>query len=58
MKFKEYLTGVEEPIKENIDDIHTRAIDLVDDMLFELPQDEQYGEKGDILRYILQRLQG
>ena len=58
MKFKEYLTGVETPIKENVDDIHTRAIDLIDDMLFELPQDEQYGEKGDILRYIMQRLQG
>lgn len=58
MNFKEYLTGVEVPVKENIDDIHTRAIDLVDDLLFELPEAEQYGEKGDILRYILQRLQG
>ena len=56
-KFKEYLTGVETPIKESVDDVHTKAIELVDDMLFNLPEDEQYGERGDILRYILQRLQ-
>ena len=56
MKFKEYLTGAE-PIKENVDDIPTKAIDLIDDMLFALPENEQYGERGDILRYILQCLQ-
>jgi hypothetical protein len=57
MKFKEYLTGAE-PIKEDVDDIPTKAIDLIDDMLFALPENEQYGEKGEILRYILQCLQG
>lgn len=56
MSFKNYLTGVEE-IVENIDDIPTMAIDYVDDMLAQLSEEEQYGIKGDIFRYILQQLQ-
>lgn len=45
-------------IEENIDDIPTQAIDFIDDMLARLPEQEQYGTQGDILRYILQQLQG
>lgn len=56
MNFKNYLTGVED-IAENIDDIPTMAIDYVDDMLAQLSEEEQYGIKGDIFRYILQQLQ-
>jgi len=55
MKFKEYLTGV--PVTENVDDIPTMAIDYVDDMLDSLGEEEQYGVRGEILRYILSRLQ-
>lgn len=55
MKFREYLTGT--PVVENIDDIPTMAIDIVDDMLAGLNEEEQYGVKGDIFRYILTRLQ-
>jgi hypothetical protein len=58
MKFKEYLTGT--PINEyneNIDDIPTMAIDMIDDMLDSLSEEEQYGPRGDIFRYILKRLQ-
>jgi len=58
MKFKEYLTDT--PINEyneNIDDVPTMAIDLIDDMLDALSEEEQYGVRGDIFRYILGRLQ-
>ena len=40
-----------------LDDLHDKAIDLLDDMLYALPEEEQYGEKGDILRYAIGRLQ-
>lgn len=40
------------------DVIHDVAIDYVDDMLAQLSDEEQYNEKGDVLRYILSRLQG
>ncbi len=42
---------------EHIDDIPTRAIDLIDDMLAGLPEEEQYGENAKILMYILSKLQ-
>ncbi len=35
--------------------IHSIAVDYVDDMLAQLSDEERYSEKGDILRYILQR---
>jgi hypothetical protein len=41
----------------DVDDIPTKAIELIDDALAGLSEEEQYGERGDILRYILQRLQ-
>lgn len=44
-------------ITENIDDIPTQAIDLIDDMLAQLPEQERYGMRGDVLRYILSVLQ-
>ena len=40
------------------DDIHTKAVDLMDDMLSNLNQQAQYGEQGDIIRYIVSKLQG
>lgn len=44
-------------ISEDVDDIPTKAIELIDGMLYNLDKEEQYGERGDILRYILTRLQ-
>ena len=44
-------------IVENVDVIPTIAIDYIDDMLAQLSEEERYSEKGDIFRYILQRLQ-
>jgi Tfp pilus assembly protein PilP len=41
----------------SIDSIHDKAIDLLDDILDSLGEEERYGEKGDILRYALKRLQ-
>ena len=38
--------------------LHDKAIDLLDDMLENLTDEEdRYGEKGDVLRYALKRLQ-
>ena len=37
------------------DDMHTKAIDLLDNMLN--AQQDQYGEQADILRYAIKRLQ-
>ena len=45
-------------VEASFDDIPTKAIDMVDDMLAGLHKEAQYGEQGDILRYILTRLQG
>lgn len=39
------------------DTIQDKAIDWIDDLLAALPEKEQYGEKGDILRFILKRIQ-
>ena len=33
------------------------AIDYIDDQLAQLSEEERYSEKGDIFRYILQKLQ-
>lgn len=33
------------------------AIDYVDDLLAQLDDEAQYGEQGDVLRYILSKLQ-
>ena len=41
----------------SVDDIPTKAIDMIDDMLSGLASDAQYSEQGDILRYILKKLQ-
>ena len=37
--------------------MHNVAIDYVDDMLAQLNDEEQYGPKGDVLRYIISKLQ-
>lgn len=47
------LTAIEEATG---DDIHTQAIDLLDDMLAS-SGDDYYSEKGEILRYAIRRLQ-
>lgn len=39
------------------DSIHDKTIDFLDDMLAGLDRNDQYGEKGDMLRYALTRLQ-
>jgi len=48
-----------EEIEETRDDanLHDAAIDLLDDILASLDKDNQYGEKGDVLRYAIKRLQ-
>jgi hypothetical protein len=56
MNIKEILEDFERQFNQH-DDIPTKAIDWVDDVLDSLSEEDQYGEKGDILRYILQRLQ-
>lgn len=37
--------------------LHEKAIDLLDDMLDALGEEDRYGERGDVLRYALKRLQ-
>lgn len=37
--------------------LHNATIDFLDDMLASLGEEEQYSEKGDILRYAIKRLQ-
>lgn len=49
------LAGIKEAAGDSINDL---AIDMVDDMLDSLPEKEQYGQRGDILRHILKCLQG
>ena len=53
--------NAEQPIEEDSDydelSLHDAAIDMLDDMYFELPKYEQNGEKGAILRYAIKRLQ-
>ena len=45
-------------IEEAMDDsIHDKTIDFLDDMLAGLDKNEQYGERGDMLRYALTTLQ-
>jgi len=39
------------------DVIDSIAIDYIDDQLSQLSNDEQYGEQGDVLRYILSKPQ-
>jgi len=42
----------------SFDDIPTKAIDMIDNMLAGLNEEQQYGEQGEILRHILTKLQG
>lgn len=52
MKVVDILEGM-----PNEEVMHSVAIDYVDDMLAQLNDEEQYGEKGDVLRYIIAKLQ-
>lgn len=56
MNIKDILEDFEQQFNQS-DDIPTKAIELIDDTLAGLGEEEQYGERGDILRYILTRLQ-
>ncbi len=44
-------------MEANIDDVPTKAIELIDNMLAGLKGDAQYSDQGDILRFILSKLQ-
>jgi len=61
MKFKDYLTGVE-PVVENIgvegDSMNDIAIEYLDIIFDKIDEEAQYGQEGDILRYIVKQLQG
>jgi len=47
---------IDEVMKEE-DVMSAVAIDYVDDLLAQLDEEAQYGEQGDVLRYILNKLQ-
>jgi len=51
---------MEMEMEPSMDDVQTKAVDLIDDMLSSLQgaDEEHYGDRGDVLRYILQKLQG
>ena len=51
--------GVAESINESdsSNPIHDRAIDYLDDLLNALSEEDQYGPRGDMLRYAIKRLQ-
>lgn len=60
MNFKDYLTGVE-PVVENIgvegDSMNDIAIEYLDIIFDKIDEEAQYSQEGDILRYIVKRLQ-
>jgi len=60
MKFKDYLTGVE-PVVEQIgvegDSMNDIAIEYLDSIFDKIGEEAQYSQEGDILRYIVKRLQ-
>jgi len=61
MKFTEYLTGTK-PVNEQIgvegDSMDDIAIEYIDTIFDKIDEEAQYGQEGDILRYIVKRLQG
>jgi len=52
----DHVTGGDELEEATSDDLHTRAIEMLDDMLSE-PQFDQYGDTADVIRYAIKRLQ-
>ena len=56
MNIKQIFEDFETQFNQH-DDTATKAIELIDDTLAGLSEEEQYGERGDILRYILTKLQ-